>query len=81
MVIRLFSYSVVARGLSWEQVLQAKELANKSEAGKQFQFAESLDEQSTHPIKRWALHAMPNIYFETTFEGKDAAGWFIKIDD
>lgn len=80
MVIRLFSYSVVARGLTYEQVQKAIALANASEAGQHFHFHEHLDDQANDAVKRWALHAMPKIYYES-FNGKDTTGWYITIPD
>src|SRR5690349_10506078 len=79
MQIRLYNYSVLARDLTWEQVQEAISLARAGEAGKHFRFYEHLDDQATHPVKRWQLLSMPNIYWETTFEGKDKTGWFISI--
>jgi hypothetical protein len=40
-----------------------------------------LDDTASHALKRWQLLSMPNIYWETTFEGKDETGWFITIPD
>jgi hypothetical protein len=81
MRIKLYSYAVVASGLTWEQVDEAEAKANVSEAAKQFRFHRHAFEPKAHPVKCWSLLATPRIYYETTFGGGNDSGWWIEVAD
>ena len=74
MEICLYSgYLTVATGLTWDQVVEAEEKANSSEAAMQLRFYRHAFKPEVDSVRRWSLVAKPRIYWEK-YDGADDSG-------
>jgi hypothetical protein len=60
MTIRLYSYAIIERGLTWNQVNEAIRLANASVAGKHFRYYFHKFDEDQGKSNGFSLLAMPN---------------------